>query len=149
MLYGASSFKQNLNSWLSQINDPSVESNFWCGGGAVCDAKSVCYGMNKAACKKVKKVCVFGKRKIFGACKPKNSNYQHNCADYDNKEACGDDQNHEGLCKFNNNSCSHVCDDLEGKDCKKFRNTTDNEKTCKPTKVKNPCNGCQLKTICE
>jgi len=88
--------------------------------------------------------------KNFGGCKPKKSIFQHNCAEYDNREACDDDENHEGLCKFNNDICSHVCDDLKDKDCRKFRNMTDNARICKSTKVKNPpCGGCKLKAICE
>jgi len=101
-----------------------------------CDHKS------KSACKKLKDSCVFGKNKIWGPCKPKNSSSIHNCANYDDEESCTDVDNHGGLCKFNNDVCSHVCDDLNQNYCKKLRNT------CKLTKVRNPCKGCQHKTTC-
>jgi len=110
--------------------------------------KNNCDDKSKSACKKLKDSCVFGKSKIFGVCKPKKSTYIHNCADYDDEESCTDDENHGGLCKFNTDGCSHVCDDLNKKDCKKLKNTTNNKKICKATKVRNPCKGCQHKTTC-
>jgi len=177
MLYGASSFRQDLHIWLIWVNK-APHSKYWCDF-AVCDAsvaptsmpsivpstsspvtssmtpsaaptenKNNCDHKSKNACKKFKDACVFGKSKIFGACKPKNSSNMHNCASYDDEESCTDDENHGGLCKFINYACLHVCDDLNEKHCKKLRNTKNNKKTCKPKKIRNPCKGCQHKTTC-
>jgi len=110
--------------------------------------ENVCDGKNKKECKKEKETCVFGKSKIFGACAAKKSKYKHDCAQYDNEQACADEEYHEGLCKFDDGSCAHVCEGLEKKPCMKFKNTDDGKKTCKPPKLKNPCKGCMPKSKC-
>ena len=146
MLYGAANFKQDLKTWLKWVKE--VRHDDWCGGGAVCNQRqSVCSGLDKTSCKDMKSTCVFGKKKLFGSCKPK-TRYEHSCANYKTKMACEAVKKREGLCKFYNNVCSHVCINLMKKHCVKFRNTKDNMETCKHTKDKNPCKGCQTKTTC-
>ena len=88
------------------------------------------------------------KSKIPGACAPKKSEYKHDCSEHTDETSCSVDDNHDGLCKFDNSVCVHICDDLSKKDCVKVKNTSDNKKTCKAAKIKNPCKGCMPKTTC-
>jgi len=111
------------------------------------ESKNICEDQGKSACKKMKESCVFGKSKIFGACAPKKSKYKHDCSQHTDETSCSVDENH-GLCKFDDGVCVHICDDLSKKPCKKMKNASDNKKTCKPPKIKNPCKGCMPKTTC-
>ena len=81
--------------------------------------KNNCDHKSERVCKKLKHPWVFGKSKIFWACKPKNLRCMHNCAGCDDKESCIDDENHGGLCKFNNDGYSHVFNDLNRNHCDK------------------------------
>jgi len=114
-----------------------------------CPSADVCSGLNKKKCKLVKDSCSFGKSKIFTGCKAKKTKYVHDCAQHDNEDTCAEDNYHKGLCKFGTTGlCSHVCEHLGNKTCRKFKNTHDNKKTCKPMKQKNPCKGCKPKGSC-
>jgi len=106
---------------------------------------SICTGLDKKQCRNVKDSCAYGKGKIKGPCVHKKKKFKHECSQYDNEDSCllGD---HAGLCKFNEGVCSHACDGLKGNVCKKFKNTSNNQKICKLPKLKNPCKGCMPKT---
>ena len=90
------------------------------------------------------------KSKIPGACAPKKSEYKHDCSEHTDEASCSADENHDGLCKFDfyDGVCVHICDGLSKKPCMKMKNTSDDKKTCKPPKMKNPCKGCMSKNTC-
>ena len=106
---------------------------------------NTCDGLNKKECKKVKDACNYGKPKIFGSCKPKKSKNEHECAQYSTENLClqGDGA---VFCKFVDGVCIHVCDVLDKKECKRVK--IGDKKACKPSKVENPCKGCNSKSTC-
>ena len=72
MIYKAVFVKQNIYSWLKQVNNPSVPSDNCCQGGTIFNTNdNICDGQNKDAYKIVKNLCTFGKPNICGACMPK------------------------------------------------------------------------------